>query len=72
MLHLDADRVRLDRAQPGDSRPIEEILPLMTAGGVGAVSPNGVLGDPSGSTPGDECGESIDSAPLRVTNAASR
>lgn len=48
MLHLRPESVRLDRAEAGDVRPLREILPLLMSGGVGAVSPNGVLGDPSG------------------------
>lgn len=46
MLHLRPDSVRLDRAEPGDMRTLRKILPAMIAGGVGAVSANGVLGDP--------------------------
>lgn len=48
MLHLAPGSVRLDRAEAGDTRPLGEILPLMITGGVAAVSPNGVLGDPAG------------------------
>lgn len=48
MLHLAPWSVRLDRVEVGDTRPLTEILPLMRAGGVAAVSPNGVLGDPTG------------------------
>lgn len=47
-LALDPGRVRLDRAERGDTRPLREILPLLRAGGVRAVSENGVLGDPDG------------------------
>lgn len=47
-LALAPERVRLDRAEPGDTRPLREILPLLRAGGVRAVSANGVLGDPAG------------------------
>ncbi|WP_040796864.1 mycofactocin biosynthesis peptidyl-dipeptidase MftE [Nocardia higoensis] len=47
-LALDPGRVRLERAEPGDTRPLREILPLLRAGGVRAVSDNGVLGDPTG------------------------
>jgi mycofactocin system creatininase family protein len=47
-LALDARRVRMDVAEPGDQRPIESILPELRAGGVRAVSSNGVLGDPLG------------------------
>lgn len=51
MLHLRLDAVRLERAEAGDTRPLAEILPAMRAGGVAAVSTNGVLGDPAGATP---------------------
>lgn len=50
MLHLRPGTVRTDMVEPGETRPLREILPLMMAGGIGAVSPNGVLGDPTGST----------------------
>lgn len=50
MLHLRPESVRLDRAEVGDTRPLAEILPLMVAGGVAAVSANGVLGDPHGAS----------------------
>jgi creatinine amidohydrolase len=47
-LALHPGRVRMDLAMPGDTRPIEQTLPLLRAGGVRAVSPTGVLGDPTG------------------------
>ncbi len=50
MLHLRPADVRLDRAEVGNTGSLEELLPLMMAGGVKAVSPNGVLGDPSGAS----------------------
>ncbi|PKH40942.1 creatinine amidohydrolase [Nocardioides alpinus] len=50
MLHLAPWSVRRHLAEVGDTRPLAEILPLMRAGGVCAVSPNGVLGDPTGAT----------------------
>lgn len=50
MLHLRPASVRLDRAVSGDTRPLAEMMATMRAGGVGAVSANGVLGDPSGAT----------------------
>lgn len=50
MLHLRPGGVRLDRAAAGNTAPLAEILPAMMAGGVGAVSPNGVLGDPAGAS----------------------
>lgn len=50
MLHLRPDDVRLDRAEAGNTQPLAEILPAMMAGGVAAVSANGVLGDPAGAS----------------------
>ncbi len=50
MLHLAPDKVRLDRAEAGNTGTLEELLPLMMAGGVKAVSANGVLGDPAGAS----------------------
>ncbi|SNY79556.1 creatinine amidohydrolase [Nocardia amikacinitolerans] len=47
-LALRPDVVRADRAETGDTRSLAELLPLLRAGGVRAVSPNGVLGDPTG------------------------
>ena len=49
-LALASERVRLDRARPGDTRPIAEILPLLQSSSVRAVSPSGVLGDPAGAS----------------------
>ena len=48
MLALAPDDVRLDAAVPGDTRPLSEIMPELTARGVRHVSPSGVLGDPAG------------------------
>jgi len=48
MLHLKPWDVRLDRAEAGNTGALEDLLPQMTAGGVQAVSANGVLGDPAG------------------------
>jgi mycofactocin system creatininase family protein len=49
-LALRPGRVRMDRAVPGDRRPLGEVLPLLREGGTRAVSRNGVLGDPTGAT----------------------
>jgi creatinine amidohydrolase len=51
MLAIAPDRVRLDRAEAGDPRPLETLLPLLRGQGVRPVSANGVLGDPSGAGP---------------------
>jgi creatinine amidohydrolase len=50
LLHLAPETVRLDRAEAGDTRPWRELAPDVTAHGVAAVSPNGVLGDPTGAS----------------------
>lgn len=50
MLHLEPDNVNLARAEAGNTAPIGELLPQIIRGGVAAVSPNGVLGDPAGAT----------------------
>jgi mycofactocin system creatininase family protein len=48
MLALRPEVVAMDRAIPGDTRPITVILPALRTGGVRAVSESGVLGDPTG------------------------
>jgi mycofactocin system creatininase family protein len=50
MLHLRPDDVRLELAEAGNTGSLEELLPAMLAGGVKAVAPNGVLGDPAGAS----------------------
>ncbi|MFE2884187.1 mycofactocin biosynthesis peptidyl-dipeptidase MftE [Streptomyces sp. NPDC059272] len=50
MLHLARERVRLEAAVVGDTRPLAVLLPELTAHGVRAVSPSGVLGDPTGAS----------------------
>jgi mycofactocin system creatininase family protein len=50
MLALAPEDVLLAAAAPGDTRPLAEIMPALRARGVRAVSPNGVLGDPSGAS----------------------
>ena len=48
MLHLAPDSVDLSRAVCGNTTPVAELMPAMTAGGVAAVSVSGILGDPAG------------------------
>ncbi len=50
LLHLEPSVVRLDLAEAGATEPLAELLPTMRTGGVRAVSPNGVLGDPTGAS----------------------
>lgn len=49
-LALAPERVRIDRAESGNTRPIAELMPVLRASSVHAVSPNGVLGDPAGAS----------------------
>jgi mycofactocin system creatininase family protein len=57
LLALDPAAVRVDRAEPGVTAPLSELMPALRAGGVVAVSANGVLGDPTGATAAE--GEAI-------------
>ena len=50
MLALAPDLVRIERAVPGATAPIHELMPRLRTHGVAGVSPTGVLGDPTGAT----------------------
>lgn len=50
LLALAPSLVRADRAAAGVTTPLAGLLPELRRAGVAAVSPNGVLGDPSGAT----------------------
>lgn len=50
MLALRPDLVRVERAAAGEAAPVAALMGRLRAGGVVAVSPNGVLGDPAGAT----------------------
>ena len=50
MLALAPERVRLERAQAGQTASLFALMPKLGARGVRAVSPNGVLGDPAGAS----------------------
>lgn len=47
LLAIDPSCVRMDDAEAGERRPLRDVMGALRAGGVGAVSPNGVLGDPT-------------------------
>lgn len=47
MLHLDAESVLMDMAEPGNIQPLPELMPQLVRSGVAQVSANGVLGDPT-------------------------
>jgi creatinine amidohydrolase len=48
VLALTPERVRMDLAVAGDTRPLAELLPRLRSEGVRAVHESGVLGDPTG------------------------
>lgn len=50
VLALSPGLVRLERAEAGATEPLSDLLPALRSGGVAAVSPNGVLGDPAGAS----------------------
>jgi creatinine amidohydrolase len=50
MLAIRPAAVRVDRLEPGDRRPLAELMEELRSGGVAAVAANGVLGDPTGAT----------------------
>ena len=50
LLHLHPGLVRTERAEAGVTTPVAELLEALRAGGLRAVSPNGVLGDPAGAS----------------------
>jgi mycofactocin precursor peptide peptidase len=50
LLALAPTSVRLAAAEPGDARPLPQLIGELRRGGVAAVSGNGVLGDPTGAT----------------------
>jgi creatinine amidohydrolase len=50
LLALYPDVVHVDRAEAGDTRALAAVFDALRAGGVAAVSANGVLGDPRGAS----------------------
>ena len=50
LLAVDPAAVHLDRAEPGNPRPLAELASALRRGGLDAVSPNGILGDPTGAS----------------------
>jgi creatinine amidohydrolase len=52
-LALDPGRVRMDRAVVGNTRPLATLMPQLRVHGVRAVSPSGILGDPTTATAAD-------------------
>lgn len=46
MMHLAPEMVHTDRLEAGNREPVSTLMAPMRSGGVAAVSPNGILGDP--------------------------
>ncbi|WP_154677338.1 mycofactocin biosynthesis peptidyl-dipeptidase MftE [Parafrankia discariae] len=53
MLHLAPDQVDMTRAAAGNTTSLDELLPALVTGGLAAVAPSGVLGDPTAATAQD-------------------
>ncbi|MGV0741172.1 mycofactocin biosynthesis peptidyl-dipeptidase MftE [Mycolicibacterium sp. XJ870] len=53
LLHISPGDVWTDELTPGNTAPLPELMPRMRAGGIGAVSELGVLGDPTTATAGE-------------------
>jgi mycofactocin precursor peptide peptidase len=70
LLALAPGLVHADRAAAGATAALAELLPALRSGGMAAVSPNGVLGDPAGAS-AEEGGALLDamSAALRAALA---
>lgn len=62
---LSPGRVRAGAAEAGRTEPVADLMGELTAGGVRAVSPNGVLGDPAGAS-ADEGHALLDAAVLAL------
>jgi mycofactocin system creatininase family protein len=71
LLTLRPEQVHLDRAEAGDLRPLDALLPELRAGGVAAVVANGVLGDPSGAS-AEEGAALLDALADDLTDAVQR
>jgi mycofactocin system creatininase family protein len=50
MMHLQPWAIRVNEIEVGNTEPLSRLLPVLIRAGVGAVSPNGVLGDPRAAT----------------------
>jgi creatinine amidohydrolase len=52
LLAISPEAVRLERLEPGNTEPLASLAGTLRRGGLAAVSPNGVLGDPRGASAG--------------------
>ncbi len=70
LLHLAPNHVRPADWPSGNTAPLVELMPELMRGGVAAVSPNGILGDPSRATA--EEGEEVFASLIRSLTDAVR
>jgi mycofactocin precursor peptide peptidase len=69
LLHISPDDVWLDECVTGNDAPLAELLPQLRSGGVAAVSPVGVLGDPTTASANEGArilAEMVDTAVRRI------
>lgn len=71
LLALSPEVVEFSRAEVGNTDHIAELLPRLREGGVRAVAPNGVLGDPRGSSASEGL-EILEEMTARATAALAR
>ncbi|AVM01557.1 mycofactocin biosynthesis peptidyl-dipeptidase MftE [Gordonia iterans] len=71
LLEISPNDVHMHAAEPGDVRPITDIIGELRSVGVAGVSPNGVLGDPTGAT-GAHGARLLDVAAARLATAVDR
>ncbi|WP_040338781.1 mycofactocin biosynthesis peptidyl-dipeptidase MftE [Candidatus Blastococcus massiliensis] len=71
MLHVEPAEVRVDDAVAGETAPLADLLRRLRAGGVRAVSPTGVLGDPAGASAA-EGGDLLAAMTTRLVAAVGR
>ncbi len=53
LLHLSPEVVRIEEWVVGNESPLSDLMPAMRNGGVAAVSPVGVLGNPTSASPAE-------------------
>ncbi|MDR7083211.1 creatinine amidohydrolase [Arthrobacter ginsengisoli] len=73
MLHLAPQQVDMSLARAGNVAPMRELLPVLAASGTRAVSPSGVLGDPTGASAAEGSvllGSMIDSVLRRIAGGS--
>lgn len=71
LLHISPNDVWVDERVPGNGAPLADLLPQLREGGVAAVSPVGVLGDPTTASAADGArlfAEMVETCVRRITD----